>query len=208
PDSRHLIEVKATATKGLGVFATADILRGTRVIAETALLNLPTGDGCAKEVIAAFQSLSPAPQNSYLELRDSGSKAFKERTEGELGVGWYELPKLDRKVLAICVTNRFGKGGVFLLGSRINHSCVPNIHGSYNDALEKSKLSMPYAISRPVRNSRSCTPLASIARGASDESCWMNGDLCAPVPHVRTRNRAEGWKRNEQSYRALIKNWR
>ncbi|KAF1809302.1 hypothetical protein P152DRAFT_516899 [Eremomyces bilateralis CBS 781.70] len=33
-DSRHLIEVKESLLKGLGVFAKADISRGTRVIAE------------------------------------------------------------------------------------------------------------------------------------------------------------------------------
>lgn len=37
-DSRHLIEVKVSGTKGLSVFAIVNIPRGTRVLAETGLL--------------------------------------------------------------------------------------------------------------------------------------------------------------------------
>ena len=48
---------------------------------------------------------------------------------------WPEIPFLHRKVLAIYAANAFGS--VFLLGSRINHSCIPNIHFAYNPVLEK-----------------------------------------------------------------------
>ncbi|TVY18236.1 SET domain-containing protein 5 [Lachnellula arida] len=45
------------------------------------------------------------------------------------------MPQLHRRVLAVWVANCFGD--VFLLGSRINHSCAPNVHFAYNSALGK-----------------------------------------------------------------------
>jgi hypothetical protein len=48
---------------------------------------------------------------------------------------WQEIPELHRTVLAIYAANAFGR--VFLLGSRINHSCLPNINFAYNSMLEK-----------------------------------------------------------------------
>lgn len=48
---------------------------------------------------------------------------------------WQQIPELHRRVLAIYAANAFGN--VFLLGSRINHSCVPNIHFANNSVLEK-----------------------------------------------------------------------
>jgi hypothetical protein len=40
-DARHLIEVKVTQGKGLGIFAKEKIQRGTRLIAESPLLKAP-----------------------------------------------------------------------------------------------------------------------------------------------------------------------
>lgn len=48
---------------------------------------------------------------------------------------WQEIPELHRTVLAIYAANAFGS--VFLLGSRINHSCLPNIHFAYNSMLKE-----------------------------------------------------------------------
>lgn len=46
------------------------------------------------------------------------------------------MTELDRKVLAIFAANAFN-GGIFLLGSRMNHSCVPNTDFSYNGTIKK-----------------------------------------------------------------------
>ena len=45
------------------------------------------------------------------------------------------MSPLKREVLAIWAVNAFGQ--VFLLGSRFNHSCIPNIHFAYNPNLGK-----------------------------------------------------------------------
>ncbi|KAL4779641.1 hypothetical protein BJX76DRAFT_361620 [Aspergillus varians] len=42
---------------------------------------------------------------------------------------------MRQKVLGIYAANAFGS--VFLLASRINHSCIPNIHFAYNPELKK-----------------------------------------------------------------------
>lgn len=61
-DARHLIEIKVSAVQGLGVFATADLPRGTRVIAETALFNLNQENESARDILGAFKKLSVAQQ--------------------------------------------------------------------------------------------------------------------------------------------------
>lgn len=48
---------------------------------------------------------------------------------------WQQIPELHHRVLAIYAANAFGN--VFLLGSRINHSCIPNIHFANNSVLKK-----------------------------------------------------------------------
>jgi hypothetical protein len=134
-DSRHLIEVKSTALKGLGVFAKADILRGTRVIAESALLRFDGIATDATEIVRVFETLFLPEQSSYLELHGYACDLYKHAVEQATGQSWHILPELHRKVLAIYAANSFDR--VFLLGPRINHSCIPNIDFAYNRTLEK-----------------------------------------------------------------------
>ncbi|KAF1952906.1 TPR domain protein, partial [Byssothecium circinans] len=134
-DSRHLVEMRKSTGKGLGIFAIADIPRGTRVIAEAALLKIDRNNTDARNILYAFESLSASQQGSYLELHGFACAAFRHAAEQEMGRSWQEMPELQRRVLAIFAANAFGD--VFLLGSRINHSCIPNIHFAYNSILEK-----------------------------------------------------------------------
>ncbi|KAK2764551.1 hypothetical protein FQN54_009246 [Arachnomyces sp. PD_36] len=134
-DARHLIEVKETPPKGLGVFAKANIPRGTRVISEPALLKVTRKAGSAKDIVRAFKNLPLSQQNLYLELYGYACGLFKRSAEHEMGQKWQLIPELHRTVLAIYAANAFGD--VFLLGSHINHSCLPNIHFAYNSELEE-----------------------------------------------------------------------
>jgi hypothetical protein len=130
-------------TKGLGVFAKANIPRGSRVIAETALHKISREEqssgnvlqAFAREIIQAFEDLSPAQQTSYLELHEYAGDAFKDAVEQELQQSWDEIPELHRRVLGIHKANNFED--VFWLGSRINHSCIPNVDFQYNPWLEQ-----------------------------------------------------------------------
>jgi hypothetical protein len=134
-DSRHMIEVRNSTGKGLGVFATTDIPRGTRVIAETAILKIDPGHGDATNILRAFESLSVSKQSLYLQLHGFACAEFRRAAEREMGQSWEMMPELQRKVFSIFAANAFGD--VFLLGSRINHSCIPNIDFAYNTSLAK-----------------------------------------------------------------------
>jgi hypothetical protein len=134
-DSRHLIEVRNSIGKGLGIFATSDIPRGTRVIAEAALLKIDWNHGDARDILQAFESLPASKQSSYLKLHGFACAEFRSAAENETGQSWQTMPELQWRVFSIFAANAFGD--VFLLGSRINHSCIPNIHLAYNSNLEK-----------------------------------------------------------------------
>lgn len=129
----RLIEVKDSALKGLGVFAKANIPCGSRVIAEPALLEVKGGN--AKDIVRAFESLPLSQQSLYLDLHGHACEPFKRAAERDMEQNWQQIPELLRRVLTIYAANAFGN--VFLLGSRINHSCIPNIHFANNPVLEK-----------------------------------------------------------------------
>jgi hypothetical protein len=134
-DSRHLIEVLDAPGKGKGVFAKATIPRGTRVIAETALL--PTNGFNAEGIRDSYNALTQADQQAYLSLFSYVGLDLKRQAEKGLHMPWNDIDATVREVLAIAVTNMFNRG-VFLLGSRINHSCIPNVNFAFNENLNKT----------------------------------------------------------------------
>jgi len=107
----HLIEVKDSAPKGLGVFAKANIPCGSCVIAEPALLKVKGGN--AKDIVRAFESLPSSQQSLYLDLHGHACEPFKRAAEREMEQNWQQIPELHRRVLAIYAANAFGN--VFLL---------------------------------------------------------------------------------------------
>lgn len=80
-------------------------------------------------------SLIPSQRESYLELHEYANELFERAVEIELGRDWDDVPRTHRKVLAIWAANAFSD--IFLLGSRINHSCTPNSRFAYNAAIGK-----------------------------------------------------------------------
>ncbi|KAJ5876733.1 hypothetical protein N7455_000198 [Penicillium solitum] len=131
----HLIEFKESPQKGVGVFAKANIPRGTRIISEQAQLKVDLETVTLKNIVPAFERLSPAQQESYLQLHEYESDLLKVAVRYNVGKSWQELPELHRKVLSIYAANAFGC--VFFLGSRINHSCIPNVNFVYNELLKE-----------------------------------------------------------------------
>ena len=135
-DQSNLIEVRESANKGFGIFAISKIPRGTRVISEPALLEVTHGEATnAKDIVRAFEQLTPSQQERFLELHGYACDSFKQAAGCEMEQTWQEISELHRKVLSIYAANAFGS--VFLLGSRINHSCLPNIHFAYNPKLKR-----------------------------------------------------------------------
>jgi hypothetical protein len=129
------MEVKQADSKGLGGFAVADIPRGTRILAEEGMLQIVGAHAEAKEILDAFERISKSQQNSYLELHAYAHQNLIRAVERELGQRWNDISELHRKVLSVWATNTFGE--VFLLGSRFNHSCIPNVDFAYNTNLKK-----------------------------------------------------------------------
>jgi hypothetical protein len=132
-----LVEVRTVVGKGQGVFALCDIPRGTRIIAESALLKIgKEGASFTHKVVRAFNSLPASQQKSYLQLHAFACDALKRMTKDQMGRDWSTLTHMQRKVLAVYQTNNFGDS-VVLLGSRINHSCIPNTEAAYSLELDK-----------------------------------------------------------------------
>jgi hypothetical protein len=70
-DARHLIETRDSPGKGLGIFAKANIPRGTGILAESYLLKVKCDDDeqpTATTIMQAFEKLPPSRQKSYLEI--------------------------------------------------------------------------------------------------------------------------------------------
>lgn len=128
-DGRHLIEVRETPGKGLGIFARTHIPRGTRIIAEKPLLRATIVSTHGVNVQDSFERLSLAEQHAYLQLYGYASPTLQKDND------WASLPELNRKVLAIYAANRWGRD-VFWLASRFNHSCIPNVHNAYNPMIQ------------------------------------------------------------------------
>ncbi|KAJ5998544.1 hypothetical protein N7451_006354 [Penicillium sp. IBT 35674x] len=134
-----LIEVKEAGHKGLGIFAKVDIHRGTRVIAEPPLLNLQRnddGDLDSMQILQGFELLTLPQRDSFVKLSGFASLAFKMSVADEFEKSWEGIPELHRTVLSTFKANAFG-GMIFLTGSRINHSCIPNLNFAYNNVIEK-----------------------------------------------------------------------
>ncbi|EJT47498.1 hypothetical protein A1Q1_03610 [Trichosporon asahii var. asahii CBS 2479] len=117
-----LFEVRSIPGKDLGLVATADIPKGTRILKEAPLLVVKLGKPVQIEaaVSAAIQSFGPWKKKALL--------------------GLYNCHRDTKyKLHGIFVTNALprgeGAGAVFEYISRINHSCRPNSHICWNDNL-------------------------------------------------------------------------
>lgn len=123
--------IKASPGKGLGMFAAVNIEKGTRILAEKPFFSLverpelSESDGYAlDEISEAFGRLSVGDQDKYMSLH------CPERPDCNALVSIYE---------ANCY--EMGSGACICLdASRINHSCIPNAHFSWNTNIERETL--------------------------------------------------------------------
>lgn len=115
-----LYAIKKSPGKGLVVFANGKIFKGTRIITEEPLFSIEkpfTGH----KLVAEISRLSTEIQGSLMRLHDTRESA---------------VPPVAR----IFRANAFGTGStssIFLRATRINHSCVPNCHFSWNTNLNR-----------------------------------------------------------------------
>ncbi|TID19145.1 SET domain containing protein [Venturia nashicola] len=117
-DERHLIQVKISPGKGQGVFAKEMIDAGTTVSAEAPLLRSNMSD---HDIVYQVIRLSSEDRAAYLYLHRFPQARFAARPT---------FPQGDRTIIDIFAANSFRvgrEGAVYLLGSRFNHSCNPNV---------------------------------------------------------------------------------
>ena len=134
-NASNLIEVQQTPSKGLGVFATAHIPHSTRILSSPLLLSLNGGEN-PTEILRAFSNLGDAEKAQYLELHPFAPPVRKANVKRYTGKRWEELADWERKVIGIYDANSF-EVGVYFLPSRINHSCIPNVHYELNPAIQR-----------------------------------------------------------------------
>ena len=116
-----LWELRPSPGKGIGMFAKSKILRGTRILADRCLINLPQPKALLTDIERAFDQLSPSQQKAYMELH------CPDRPGRSPVVRIWE---------ANCF--RVDEGaGIFLKASRINHSCTPNAHFAWNANIQR-----------------------------------------------------------------------
>lgn len=138
--------IRAAGLKGLGVFATTHIPRGTRILAEAplvtvkgerevygAITRLPQHD------IAFIRALSVNAGNNAMTILDRARAAWNLISTSTL-----PTPSIVRDYSALLSAfrnNNFDLGAgvqaLFTEISRFNHSCVPSCQGNFNSALGK-----------------------------------------------------------------------
>ncbi|KAF2217151.1 hypothetical protein CERZMDRAFT_81109 [Cercospora zeae-maydis SCOH1-5] len=145
--AQPLFEIRASEGKGLGVFARQYIPRGTRVICEEPLLEIAQGNldvayheylrlsSDRKAVFDALHSYLPP----HLDAEHAARICALHRGVSEADLTQHLVDHV--RVISIFACNTFilanGNLGVFEVSSRLNHSCVPNVHHTNNPVLGK-----------------------------------------------------------------------
>lgn len=150
PTPAPLFEVRASPRGGSGVFATQNIFMGTRIICDPPLLKiswnhlyLAWGPYCRlrnsqkQEYDTLYfwkNNELHLEQASRMNLLDPTDDAIESDDEEEIIAEHV-------RVMGIFAVNNFqmsgGALGIFSNAARLNHSCVPNVHHSYNSTLDK-----------------------------------------------------------------------
>ena len=144
--------MRESTGKGFGLFAKIDIARGRRILSETPLISLPPGTGDSRDIWkqfklmkdiqkAKFNKLSCAEDTVPLAVKPivytrlfftSRDQDVDKAVEEELTM----RAIFNTNCVAMGTKNQWGVG-VFELYSRINHSCIPNVHNSYNASIQR-----------------------------------------------------------------------
>ncbi|KAI6864735.1 hypothetical protein KC334_g20169, partial [Hortaea werneckii] len=150
PTVANVFEMRKIADRGCGLFATEHIPIGARILCESPLLRID--ENGLHRAINAYEKL-PVSQKAAFD----GLQFFKpELIDLEQASRFDPIERQDKRldddqlcdavvadhvrIMGIFAANNFsaGKGlAVFEKASRLNHSCVPNVHHSFNPTLQK-----------------------------------------------------------------------
>ncbi|KAK3721065.1 hypothetical protein LTR37_003355 [Vermiconidia calcicola] len=148
-----LLEICLTSSKGLGLFAKQDIKRGTRILSERPLIVLSSEDiANYSSLKQRLDDLTTVEHALYYDLSDNKeltddevrsrirqvaveSGKFRRRPDG-LNIFVQTGTKAHTTFKTNATSMASDRGySIFPLYSRINHSCRPNVHASYNASL-------------------------------------------------------------------------
>ena len=145
--------MRLTSHKGFGLFATQDIPRGTCIVTEPSLITVPPSEPDCEHIWKAFKNLKseqhdhvcglfvPTTVNSCL----SGHVRRKLLRHQYTSVSLIAAVEDELKMRTVFSSNCMDMGfngqygqGLFLIASRLQHSCVPNVQQGYNATLKMS----------------------------------------------------------------------
>lgn len=178
----------------MGVFAKANIPRGTRVISEQALLEVTLNN-----IVPAFERLPPSQQEPYLELHGYLGDLLKLAVKERVGRNYRNYtakcsPSTQLTPLAVFFSALALTTRAFQLSTSQSTNC------------SKKRLSMSYAISWLARSLQLCILMELIVPKASVRPSWTNGDSNVPVQHVRMLLKADRGTESGLNCSSLIKN--
>ncbi|KIY02885.1 uncharacterized protein Z520_01350 [Fonsecaea multimorphosa CBS 102226] len=140
------VEVTSTPDRGLAVFSTRKIKAGTLLLAEHPLISLDKHEENDYSAIEReFSRLSHADQKIYLRLFDA-QKSRMSRVVSIYYSNCYNCEGFRPSGL--------GGSAIGALSSRLNHSCVPNVQFSYDEASNEMRF---YAIRDISRGKEICS---------------------------------------------------
>ena len=150
PTAMQNVDLQKTAEQGHGLFATSRIKRGTLIICEAPLLKIP--DSLFHLAWAPYCRLSAADKATFDSLHAYRPEGIDFEQAGRM----YPLDPSDVsldaddvaellaeqiRVMSIFSVNNIlmPRSGLamYAMASRLNHSCVPNVHHSYNPTLKQ-----------------------------------------------------------------------
>ncbi|KAI2602232.1 hypothetical protein GGR54DRAFT_531612 [Hypoxylon sp. NC1633] len=116
-------ELRPSPGKGWGAFATTRIKQGAIILREKPLFVIPKPhtEITDADISVAFQKLSPRQKQQFLLLRNNASSHFTKRE--------HAFAENSFRIMMPNSTGSLSNGpahGLYLLHSRMNHSCIPN----------------------------------------------------------------------------------
>ncbi|KAK5132411.1 hypothetical protein LTR08_009094 [Meristemomyces frigidus] len=149
PHGKQLYEVRETSDRGYALFAATFIPLGTRIICESPLIRIPENqvhlawgpyERLSNAKKAAFDKLH-FYTSPHMDLEQASRTCLLDPNDTSLDEDDItELVANQVRVMGTFAANNFATGrglSVFETAARINHSCMPNVHHSFNPTLQK-----------------------------------------------------------------------
>ncbi|KAI0719680.1 SET domain-containing protein [Fomitopsis betulina] len=128
--SDRAFEIQDIPDKGKGIIATRAILAGELILLEAPLFTLPSPYDNS-DVLAELVKLTESEQRDFFSL----SNCHRGRFPPPIGIcRTNALPCGDQSTLS---GETAGRSGIFLLGSRFNSCCIPNVNNFWVDRQQK-----------------------------------------------------------------------